>query len=45
MIEVPVDSIGMLDFHRANEQIELGRKLAVRALNKFESDNDWMFPA
>ncbi len=45
MIEVPVDSSGMLDFHRANEQIELGRKLAVAALNKFESDNDWMFPA
>lgn len=45
MIEVPVDSIGMLEFHRAAEQIELGRKLAIAALNKFESTHDWMFPA
>jgi NTE family protein len=45
MIEVPVDSIGMLDFHRADSQIELGRKLAVEALDRFESQHDWMFPA
>jgi NTE family protein len=31
LVDVPIDSIGMLDFHRAKEQIELGQKLTAKA--------------
>ncbi len=34
LIEIPFDSCGMLEFHRAKEQIALGRKLAKQVLDK-----------
>jgi len=37
MITVPVDSIGMLDFHKAKRQIALGRQLAAIELDRFEA--------
>ena len=37
LIEVPFDSCGMLEFHKAKEQIELGRDLAKQALDKLPS--------
>lgn len=38
LIEVPRTSCRSLDFHRATEMIELGRELAVRALDKMEAE-------
>jgi NTE family protein len=37
MITVPVDSIGMLDFHKAKRQIQLGKELAAIELDRFEA--------
>lgn len=34
LIDIPVDSVRTLDFHRAVEQIELGRQLAIDAFDK-----------
>ncbi len=33
-VVVPRDSLGMMDFHRATEQIELGRRLAAEAFDE-----------
>ena len=38
LIEVPRTACRSLDFHRAGELIELGRKLAARALDRFDAD-------
>ena len=35
LVEIPVDSIGMLDFHKAKNQIALGRKLTARAIDNW----------
>jgi NTE family protein len=35
LVEVPIDSIGMLEFHKAKDQIELGRKLTARAIDNW----------
>lgn len=35
LIEIPIDSIGMLDFHKAKNQIELGRELTARAIDNW----------
>jgi NTE family protein len=35
LIEIPVDSIGMLDFHKAKNQVELGRRLTARAIDNW----------
>ena len=35
LVEIPVDSIGMLDFHRAKDQISLGRRLTARAFDNW----------
>jgi len=35
LVEVPIDSIGMLEFHKAKNQIELGRKLTARAIDNW----------
>jgi NTE family protein len=35
LVEIPVDSIGMLEFHKAKNQIELGRKLTARAIDNW----------
>lgn len=34
LIDVPIDSCGMLEFHRAKELIEIGRTLTASALDK-----------
>ena len=34
MVEIPIDSVGMLDFHKATGQIELGRALTAKTLDK-----------
>ena len=34
LIDIPFDSCGMLEFHKAKQQIELGRRLAIEALDK-----------
>ncbi|WP_062312013.1 patatin-like phospholipase family protein [Demequina rhizosphaerae] len=36
MVNVPADSCGALDFHRATEMIELGRDLARQAFDEWE---------
>lgn len=36
LVEVPRSACRSLDFHRAAEVIEVGRKLAVQALDEFE---------
>ena len=33
-VEIPIDSVGMLDFHKAKGQIELGRSLTAKTLDK-----------
>ena len=35
LIEVPVDACGTFEFHRASEMIDLGRQVAVRALDEY----------
>lgn len=35
LVEVPIDSIGMLEFHKAKDQIELGRRLTARAIDNW----------
>ena len=35
LVEVPIDSIGMLEFHKAKDQIELGRRLTAKALDNW----------
>lgn len=35
LVEIPIDSIGMLEFHKAKDQIELGRKLTARAIDNW----------
>ncbi len=35
LVEIPIDSIGMLEFHKAKNQIELGRKLTARAIDNW----------
>lgn len=35
LVEIPVDSIGMLEFHKAKSQIELGRRLTARAIDNW----------
>lgn len=35
LVEIPIDSIGMLEFHKASDQIELGRKLTARAIDNW----------
>jgi NTE family protein len=35
LVEVPIDSIGMLEFHKAKNQIELGRKLTAKAIDNW----------
>ena len=35
LVEIPVDSIGMLEFHKAKNQIELGRRLTARAIDNW----------
>ena len=37
LVEVPGDAARTLDFHRAHELIDLGRRLTVRALDHFEA--------
>lgn len=37
LVEIPIDSIGMLEFHKAKDQIELGRKLTARAIDNWGS--------
>ena len=34
MVEIPIDSVGMLDFHKAMNQIELGRMLTAQTLDE-----------
>ncbi len=34
LVEIPIDSVGMLDFHKATSQIELGRSLTAKTLDK-----------
>jgi len=34
MVEIPIDSVGRLDFHKAKNQIELGRMLTAKTLDK-----------
>jgi NTE family protein len=34
MVEIPIDSVGMLDFHKAINQIELGRMLTAQTLDE-----------
>lgn len=36
LIEVPAESVGILEFHRAEEQIGLGQRLAAAALDQLE---------
>ncbi len=35
LVEIPIDSIGMLEFHKAKNQIELGRKLTAKAIDNW----------
>ena len=37
LVEVPLESCKSYDFHKAEEMIELGRKLTVQALGEYES--------
>jgi len=37
LVNVPLDSCGTLDFHRAKELIEIGRERAVRAFDAWEA--------
>ena len=38
LVTVPGDSVKVMDFHRATEQIELGRRLTVKALDEAFGD-------
>ena len=38
LVEVPRNTCRSLDFHRAAEVIDVGRRLAVRALDAYEAD-------
>lgn len=38
LLEVPFDACGMLDFHRAEEMIELGYELTVKALSRLRQE-------
>ena len=40
LIEVPRTSSRSLDFHRASELIDVGRRLAIRTLDVYESDDE-----
>jgi NTE family protein len=36
LVNVPLDSCGTLDFHRAKDMIEVGRERAIRAFDAWE---------
>ncbi|MCB0891584.1 MAG: patatin-like phospholipase family protein [Propionibacteriaceae bacterium] len=40
LVTVPTDAAGLLDFHRADELIELGRRLTIEALDAREPEPD-----
>ena len=40
LVTVPTDAAGLLDFHRADELIELGRRLTTEALDAREPEPD-----
>ena len=36
MVEIPIDSVGMLDFHKAQGQIDLGGTLTAKTLDRMK---------
>ena len=40
LVTVPADACGTLDFHRATEMIELGRRLARQAFDRWGAAED-----